>query len=142
MDRARAAGRPTEFGMLNRISRFGAMPKLLDRVEIEQLSREPGFNRHLARRMRTERRRIFSLYLTELVTEFRVLEREALDRAANDPGVDPKFFDAVVRIKLRFSASVWVLRTSLWLPVNSLPGTDRILSNLIASLQPLLPKSL
>lgn len=135
------ADRPSEFGMMNQMSRFRAMPKLLDRSEIEHLSGEPGFNNRLARRLRTERRRIFGLYLTELVTEFRALEREALDRAANDPGVDPNFLNSVLKIKFRFSTSVWLLRTSLWLPVNSLPGTDRVLASLIASLQPLVPSN-
>jgi hypothetical protein len=127
--------------MMNSMSRFGAMPKLLDEAEIQELSHQPGFENHLARKLRQARRRAFGLYLAELAAEFRTIEKEALDRAANDPGVDPEFLTAVLNIKFRFTVSVWLLRSSLWLPPNLLPGTHRMAVNLVGSLQPLLAKT-
>jgi hypothetical protein len=127
--------------MMNPMSRFGAMPKLLDEAEIKELSHQPGFETHLARKLRQARRRAFGLYLAELAAEFRAIEKEALDHAANDPGVDPDFVNAVLKIKFRFTVSVWLLRTSLWLPSSFLPGTHRMAVNLVGSLQPLLART-
>jgi hypothetical protein len=127
--------------MINPMSRFGAMPKLLDEAEIEKLSQQRGFDAPLTRKLRRERRRVFGLYLSELAAEFRLIEKEALDRAANDPGVDPEFLNSVLKIKFRFTMSVWVLRTSLWLPPSLVPGTHRMALELVGSLRPLLART-
>ena len=108
----------------SRLNRFAAMPKLVDQHEVVELSRQAGFDERLLRKLRTERRRAYRLYLSELVSEFRTIERAARDRAANDSGVHPDFAEAVFKAKLRFEISVLVLRASTWLPL-TLPQTHK-----------------
>ena len=128
--------------MNNSASHFGAMPRLLDETEIESLARQPGFDAALIRKLRQHRRRTFALYLSELSAEFHLLEREALGHAANDPGADAAFAESVLKIKFRFTVSVFLLRTSLWLPPNALPGMRQMAADLIGSVEPLLlPRS-
>ena len=116
--------------------RFAAMPKLVDERELAELGRQAGFDARLLRKLRVERRRAYRLYLAELVEQFRIFEKEALDRAANDPGVDPGFAEQVLKAKARFAVSVWLLRASLWLPSVTLPKTYKWTVDLVAALKP------
>lgn len=115
------------------LSRFAAMPKLVDQRELDELARKGGFDTQLLRKLRLERRRTYRLYLFELIAEFRSCEKEALYRAANDPGVDPGFAGEVLKIKARFMISVWMLRASLWLPASALPKTHQWTRDLVGA---------
>ena len=117
------------------------MPKLVDEAEFAELAKLPGFEARLLRKLRAERRRAFRLYLAELVSDFTLLANEALDRGANDPNMDPDFLEAVLKIKTRFTVSVFLLRASLWLPATALPKTHQLTLELVGSLRPLLSKS-
>ena len=123
------------------LPRFAAMSKLVDEREFSELGNQAGFDSRLLRKLRTERRRVYSMYLAELVAEFRSLVSEALDRAANDPGVDPGFLEEVLRVKTRFEVSVWLLRASLWLPSATLPRIHRRTLDLLGSMKSQLLKT-
>ena len=118
-----------------RMRRFGAMPKLVDQYEFAELRRQPGFDDRLLRKLRTERRRAYRLYLSELVLEFRSIERKARDRAANDSAVHQDFAEAVFKAKLRFETSVFILRLSTWLPDVTLPETHRRTVDLLEAIR-------
>lgn len=116
------------------------MAKLIDEREVTELSFQDGFDARLVRKLRTERRRTYSLYVSELVTEFRYFERQALDRAANDPGVAPGFVEELLRIKMRFTISVWLLRASLWLPAVTRFKAHQRAVDLMRAMRPLISK--
>ena len=116
-------------------SRFSAMPKLVDESELAVLSRQPGFDARLIRQLRSVRRRAFRLYLSEIAAEFRTHARESLDRAANDPGVDPAFTEAVVKAKTRFEVSLFLLRASTFLPAFTTDRTRRWTVDLLDSMR-------
>ena len=122
-------------------SRFAAMAKLVDEREFVALGRQAGFDARLLRKLRLERRRVYRLYLSEMVAEFRSFESEALDRAANDPGVDPGFAEEVLKVKARFTVSVWLLRMSLFLPAFSLPTTHQWTLDLVGAVRTQLSKA-
>jgi hypothetical protein len=116
------------------LSRFAAMPKLVNERELAELEQMAGFDSRLVRKLRAERRRAYRLYLSELVAEFRTIEREARDRSANDPGVDPGFAGEVMRLKARFEISVLLLRISLMLPALVMPKTHQWTLDLVGAL--------
>ena len=116
------------------------MPRLVDQQELTELGGLPGFHNRLLQKLRSERRRAYRLYLAELMSEFRVFEKEALDRAANDPAIDPGFAGEVLKVKVRFLISVWLLRASLWLPAIALTKTHQWTVDLVGPRQPALPK--
>jgi len=122
------------------LSRFGAMAKLVDEQEFIELAGQGGLNAQLLRRLRAQRRRAFRLYLSELEQEFLQIQRQALDRAANDPGVDPRFAEEVLNLKARFTISVWLLRLSLWFPAIAMAQTHQRTLDLVGSLKPLFSK--
>ena len=122
-------------------SRFAAMAKLVDEREFTELGRERGFDARLLSRLRVERRRVYRLYLSELVAEFRSFEKEALYRAANDPGVAPGFAEEVLKVKVRFTVSVWLLRMSLCFPAISLPQTHQWTMELVGAARTQLSKA-
>jgi hypothetical protein len=128
--------------MIHPISRFEAMPKLLDETELGELARQRGFDSHLIGKLRRARRRTYGLYLTELSDAFQSLAKEALDRGANDPGVDPAFVDAVLKVKMRFTISVWLLRASLWLPAGITSKAQQLTIDLVGSLKPLAARAI
>ena len=107
------------------------MPKLVDEREFVELRNQRGFDALLLSKLRAERRRTYKLYLSELTAEFRLLSQEALNRAANDPGVAPGFAEEVIKAKTRFTISVWLLRASLYLPGITLPRTYQWTLNLV-----------
>jgi hypothetical protein len=123
--------------MMHRLSRFEAMPRLLDEIEIEELSRQPGFDPKLISRLRKERRRAYTLYLNEVAAEFHSLAKEAMDRGANDPNVEPDFVGSVVRVKARFAISLFLLRASLALPLLSRLKVQQMTVDLVQSLKPM-----
>ena len=120
---------------VGRMNRFAAMPKLVDQYELAELRRQPGFDDRLLRKLRTQRRRAYRLYLSELVLEFRTIERQARDRAANDSAVNQDFAEAVFKAKLRFETSAFLLRLSTWLPAVTLPKTYRLTVDLLGSMK-------
>jgi len=124
--------------MMHAISRFEAMPRLLDEHELEELASQPGFDATLVRKLRRERRRTYSLYLTEVSAEFHSLAKEALYRGANDPNIDPGFVGSVLKVRLRFTLSLWMLRASLYLPAKTRPDARQMTINLLGSFKPML----
>lgn len=122
------------------LARFAAMPKLVDEQELTELANLPGLDSRLLQQLRSQRRRAYRLYLAELIAEFQVFEKEALNRAANDPAVDPGFAGEVLKVKARFMVSVWLLRASLWLPAIALTKTHQWTIDLVGAYQPVLPK--
>lgn len=122
------------------LARFAAMPRLVDEQELAELGCLAGFDSRLLQKLRSERRRAYRLYLAELVSEFRVFEKEALDRAANDPAVHPGFAGEVLKVKARFMVSVWLLRASLWFPAVALTKTHQWTVDLVGAYQPTLAK--
>ena len=141
MRKSKVAGREAFSSISDQpLSRFGAMSKLVDEHEFTALASQRGFDARLLQRLRLQRRLAFRLYLSELEREFKRIERQALDRAANDPGVDPGFAEEVLKLKARFTMSVWLLRLSLWFPTLGLPQAHQRTMDLVGSLKPLMSR--
>jgi hypothetical protein len=92
------------------------MERLLDEQELADLAQCQGFDPFLVRHLRSSRRKIYAAYLKEMAEDFRRIEAIAVERASNDPLVDPHFLEKVLRARYRFTASVWSMQLSLALP--------------------------
>lgn len=124
-------------------SRFRALPRLLDDAELRLLANETGARPELLKRLRKVRRDACNLYLNELSTDFRKLERAAMDYAANHPDGDPETLETILKIKFRFQISVWRLRLHLWCPLLNRTQTQVALAGQLVDglLQPLMVRT-
>jgi hypothetical protein len=97
------------------IQKYRPMLRLLSEDDYEFLSTQSGYDPKIARKLRTERRRIFRSYLSNLVRDFHRLHlaaRVALVYSAEDR---PDLASKLLKQRLLFSFAVCSVETRLFL---------------------------
>jgi hypothetical protein len=94
------------------IENFSAAPyrpmlALLDAEDFAFLSRQPGFDLALYKKLRRERLRIFRQYMNRLIADFNRLHAWARGLAVNAQGDNSALLGRLVKLKLSFSVAVF-----------------------------------
>jgi hypothetical protein len=84
---------------------YSPMERLLSREDFTFLSRQPGFDAALYRKLRRDRLRIFRQYLSRMIGDFNRLHLAARLIAAHSPSGDEMARKLLV-LRLKFSCSV------------------------------------
>lgn len=114
--RSRTTGTVDPLWLANfRPERYRPMERLLSLDDVQFLAEQPGDTRALSARLRTERRRIFRLYLRNLERDFGRLHRAARALILSAPEDRSAFASALVRQQLAFQRSLLVVRWRLLL---------------------------
>jgi hypothetical protein len=97
------------------VSSYYPMEGLLNDEDFKFLSREPGFDLSLYKKLRRERLRIFKQYLNRSIIDFNRLHTavRAMVPHLPDNGID--IVGRLIRLKLRFSCAVLQAQVSYWL---------------------------
>jgi hypothetical protein len=82
------------------------MERLLSSEDFSFLSRQPGFDLSLYRKLRKERLRIFRQYLERMIVDFNRLHLAARLAVAKCPGDHSQLLTHLITLKLRFSVAV------------------------------------
>lgn len=82
------------------------MEGLLADEDFTFLSRQPGFDLSLYRKLRRERLRIFRQYLTRMISDFNRLHLVTRTLIAQSPDDRSELFGKLIRLKLRFSVAL------------------------------------
>ncbi|MGI8962055.1 MAG: hypothetical protein ACR2IV_20315 [Bryobacteraceae bacterium] len=85
---------------------YHPMEGLLADEDFTFLSRQPGFDLSLYRKLRRERLRIFRQYLTRLVSDFNRLHLVTRVLIAQSPDDRSELVSKLIRLKLRFSIAL------------------------------------
>ncbi len=86
--------------------RYHPMQRLFDDEDFAFLSRQPGFDLALYRKLRRERLRIFWEYLDRLISDFNRLHAGTRLLLAATPGEHSELLVRLVKLKWSFSAAV------------------------------------
>jgi len=113
-------------------SRYRPMERLLTGNDLAFLAAQPGYTQDLGRRFRAERRRVFRVYLSNLVRDFERLHRAARVLVLNAPEDRPDFAAALVRQRILFERTMILVRWRLFL--NLLSGAEVDVSGLVRTL--------
>ena len=92
---------------------YRPMERLFDEADFEFLASQPGYDPRIARKLRTERRRIFRGYLRCLISDFNSLVRSAQLIALHSPEDNPELAGAIFRVRLAFFWNVAATETRL-----------------------------
>jgi hypothetical protein len=87
-------------------SAYRPMEGLLADEDFAFLSRQPGFDLSLYRKLRRERLRIFRQYLTRLVSDFNRLHLVTRAIIAQSPDDRSELIGKLIRLKMRFSVAL------------------------------------
>jgi hypothetical protein len=87
-------------------SAYLPMESLLADEDFTFLSRQPGFDLSLYRKLRRERLRIFRQYLTRLVSDFNRLHMVTRALIAQSPDDRSELVSKLIRLKIRFSVAL------------------------------------
>ncbi|MFL6352068.1 MAG: hypothetical protein ACJ74Z_09485 [Bryobacteraceae bacterium] len=87
-------------------SAYYPMEGLLADEDFAFLSRQPGFDLSLYRKLRRERLRIFRQYLTRLVSDFNRLHVVTRALIAQSPHDRSEVVGRLIRLKIRFSVAL------------------------------------
>ena len=87
-------------------SSYYPMERLLNDEDFQFLSRQPGFDLSLYRKLRRDRLRIFRQYFNRLISDFNRLHTIARLSLAQSQGDHSELMYRLVALKLRFSISV------------------------------------
>ena len=88
------------------------MHTLFDDDDFAFLSRQPGFDLHLYRKLRKERLRIFRQYLKRVVSDYDRLHKSARLLVAEDHDEHSDVLAELIRLKLIFSWTVLRARSN------------------------------
>lgn len=110
---------------LSRLAEFSVeayrpMERLLLEDDIHFLRRQIGFEPHMEKRLRVDRRRVFRAYLRNLTADFRLLHRAARILVSQHPEDRPDLAAGLVRQQLLFWWRLAGVHTRLCL--NAVPG--------------------
>lgn len=83
------------------------MQRLFDEEDFAFLSRQPGFDLTLYKKLRRERLRIFRQYLNRLIGDFNRLHAGARRLLADTPGEHSDLLMRLVKLKWNFSVAVF-----------------------------------
>ena len=104
--------------------RYRPMLRLLGDDDLQFLRSQPGFNRHLASRLRRQRRAIFRGYLAGLKSDFRRVTTALRALILQSRYDRPDLASALVRAEARFAMGLAVVRVRLALYQFGLCGVD------------------
>jgi hypothetical protein len=88
------------------IASYKSMDGLLNGQDFEFLSRQPGFDLSLYRKLRRERLQIFHLYLHRLIADFNRLHLAARMQVVQSHEDQTHLLKRLLQLKVRFSLSV------------------------------------
>ena len=86
--------------------RYAPMARLLDPADVAFLAAQPGMDAKAVEKFKLERRRVFRLYLRELVADFGLLHRQARELVAVSPDKNADLVENLVRLQVRFWGAV------------------------------------
>lgn len=89
------------------VERYRPMQGLLDEEDFSFLSRQPGFDLALYKKLRRERLRIFRQYLNRLIADFHRLHAGARAMLATTPGEHSEVLLRLVRLNFHFTLAVF-----------------------------------
>ena len=104
-EEASTPGHQSEFSA----ERFDPMARLLSEEDFQFLKSQPGYSPEVGKKFVRERKRIFRLYLGELVQEFRRLHADARAMVATLPSEH----SALVGVLLRQQVQFWYQVTTI-----------------------------
>jgi hypothetical protein len=87
-------------------SSYDPMNGLLDADDFQFLTRQPGFDSSLVRKLRRDRLNIFRQYLNRLVADFNRLHKVAIIVVAQTNKDNSEVFMRLIKLRLRFSLTV------------------------------------
>lgn len=85
---------------------YEPMQHLMNAEDFAFLSRQPGFDLSLYRKLRRDRLRIFRQYLKRMILDFNQLHLAARLAISEQPGDHSALLPSLIALKLRFSAAV------------------------------------
>jgi hypothetical protein len=88
------------------VAAYHPMEGLLADEDFKFLSRQPGFDLSLYRKLRRERLRIFRQYLTRLISDFNRLHLVTRALIAQSPEDRSELVSKLIRLKIRFSIAL------------------------------------
>ena len=92
------------------------MERLLDENDYRFLAQQPGYRRYIADELRAERKKVFQLYLSELVRDFNALVRIARLMLVYAPQDSPELARAIFRTQCAFYYQVTLTHLYLAAP--------------------------
>lgn len=95
------------------LARYEPMGRLLSNEDLLFLKAQPGFRPEIGKKFLRERRRIFRLYLQELVRDFNRLHAHARFIAASLPAEHAGMVGVLLRTQLRFWFEIAALEMRL-----------------------------
>jgi hypothetical protein len=98
------------------LARYEPMLRLLRDDDLEFLAAQPGYKPEIGKKLRADRRRIFRLYLTELVSDFRRLHATARLAVADSPAENSKLVGVLMRQEVTFWTALAIVEARLMLP--------------------------
>jgi hypothetical protein len=115
------------------LMRYQPMTRLLSSQDLEFLAAQPGCRPETLARLRRDRRRIFRMYLRDLVADFQALHAAARKMAASSPEPQAQLIASLLRQQVTFWFALLSIETRLLLPQAG--GLD--IGELIASVEAL-----
>ena len=106
------------------IETYAPMARLLDQKDFDFLAAQPGYDPEIAKRLLSERRKVFTAYLQQLVCDFNRLHSAARLVMVHSSHDLPEFAKALWRQQLRFFYMVSLLRCKLALYPWGWKGVD------------------
>lgn len=98
------------------LDRYRPMARLLAEDELAFLSAQPGCNAKIVNQLKSDRRRIFRMYLRELAADFRMLHKEARQMAAFSPEQHSEVIGSLLRQQATFWMALTAIELRLMLP--------------------------
>jgi hypothetical protein len=92
---------------------YAPMERLLDERDFIFLAEQPGYDRRIARQLRSERKEVFKGYLRRLVCDFNQLLRIAKFMIVYGSSDQGEFAKSLWRQQLTFYCAVYILRCRL-----------------------------
>ena len=118
------------------VASYAPMERLLQRDDFAFLARQPGYRPEIGRRLRAERRRIFSAYLSRLVRDFNQLIGIGKLMVVYSPEDRQEFARQLWRQQIQFYFSVCSVRVQLALyPLGWAAADARRLLDAVAQLR-------
>jgi hypothetical protein len=96
------------------VDRYKSMASLLGDEDFAFLSRQPGFDLSLYKKLRRERLAIFRQYLDRLIVDFNRLHMTARLLVAQNPTDSSDVATRLIRLQFEFSKAVFRTELSYW----------------------------
>ena len=97
------------------VAKYRPMERLLSTADFEFLASQPGYDSSIVRKLRKERRRLFSSYLNSMIRDFKKLHSTATHLALSASGDREEFASTLIKQKFAFQRTVITVRGRLLL---------------------------